>query len=51
MKENCGIKAFNHVNKISKSSLIDEPEIVNFVVDSIRMCEKGIKNISPNKPD
>ena len=40
MKENCAIKAFNHVNKTAKNSLIDEPEVVNFIIDSIRKCDK-----------
>ena len=40
MKENCAIKAFNHVNKTTKNSLIDEPEVVNFIIDSIRKCSK-----------
>ena len=49
IKENCAIKAFNHVNKTSRNPLVDEPEIANFVIDSIRLCDKGILDISPSK--
>lgn len=41
LKENCGIKAANHVNQVKGNPLIDSPEVVNFTLEAIKRYNKN----------
>lgn len=41
MKENCGIKAGNHINKVKSTPLIDSPEVVGFILEAIKQYNKA----------
>jgi hypothetical protein len=41
MKENCGIKAGNHINNVKSTPLIDSPEVVGFILEAIKQYNKA----------